>query len=123
MSRSKHGFIGGLIAAVAAGGFLAAAPAVTISSVVATGDFIQTNNCGKLDSGESCQVNVTFKPTDEGERRGTWIWYSIRPEAVERFSLLAGSIRPGGARPAADLGPASDASRGLPVLQADWRQW
>lgn len=50
---------------------LAAAPPVTISSVVATGDFIQTNDCGKLDSGESCRINVTFKPTDEGERRGT----------------------------------------------------
>jgi DNA-binding transcriptional ArsR family regulator len=59
----------------------------------------------------------------EGERRGTWIWYSIRPEAVERFGLLAGSIQPGSARPAANLGPASDAARALPVLEADWRQW
>jgi ArsR family transcriptional regulator len=29
-----------------------------------------------------------------GERRGTWIWYSLRPEAVERFRLLAGGIEP-----------------------------
>lgn len=29
-----------------------------------------------------------------GERRGTWIWYSIRAEAVERFRTLAGQITP-----------------------------
>ena len=39
-----------------------------------------------------------------GERRGTWIWYSIRPEAVARFRELAGEINAGAARPAAALG-------------------
>ena len=58
-----------------------------------------------------------------GERRGTWIWYSIRQEAVERFGLLAASIQPGSARPVADLAPVGDAARALPVLRADWRQW
>lgn len=29
------------------------------------------------------------------ERRGTWIWYSLRPQAVERFSQLAGQLLPG----------------------------
>src|SRR4051794_9929239 len=28
------------------------------------------------------------------ERRGTWIWYSLRAEAVERFGRLAGMISP-----------------------------
>jgi ArsR family transcriptional regulator len=28
----------------------------------------------------------------EGERRGTWIWYSLRPEAVTRFRELAGNM-------------------------------
>ena len=32
------------------------------------------------------------------ERRGTWIWYSIRPEAVERMRDLAGGFSPGPAR-------------------------
>ena len=61
----------------------------------------------------------------KGERRGTWIWYAIRPEAVQRFELLAGSIRAGGARRAADLGPpgSEEVAGPLPVLQADWRQW
>ena len=38
-----------------------------------------------------------------GERRGTWIWYSLRPEAVERFRRLAGEIEPVATRPAAAL--------------------
>lgn len=64
-----------------------------------------------------------------GERRGTWIWYSIRPEAVERFGSIAGGIRAGDARPAAMLGPATapgpvaDEPRALPMLETDWRQW
>ena|SRR3990170_122972 len=39
-----------------------------------------------------------------GERRGTWIWYSLRPEAVARFRRLAGEIEPLSARTAAALG-------------------
>jgi hypothetical protein len=37
------------------------------------------------------------------ERRGTWIYYSIRPEAVVRFRELAGALSAGPARPAAAL--------------------
>jgi len=43
------------------------------------------------------------------ERRGTWIWYSLRPEAVARFRQLAGGF---GTGPSARL-PA----RALPVVQ------
>lgn len=49
-----------------------------------------------------------------GERRGTWIWYSLRPEAVERFRRLAAGIEPGTSRPAAALGPPA---RQLPVIE------
>ena len=42
-----------------------------------------------------------------GERRGTWIWYTIRPEAAARFAELAGELRPGAARPAGALTSAS----------------
>ncbi len=38
-----------------------------------------------------------------GERRGTWIWYSLRPEAVGRFRRLAGEIEPTQSRPAGAL--------------------
>jgi ArsR family transcriptional regulator, arsenate/arsenite/antimonite-responsive transcriptional repressor len=44
-----------------------------------------------------------------GERRGTWVWYSLRPGAVDRFRELAGDI---GSR----LAP-MDAARSLPVIQ------
>jgi ArsR family transcriptional regulator len=42
------------------------------------------------------------------ERKGTWIYYSLRPEAVARLRELAGELVPGLARPAAALsgGPA-----------------
>ncbi len=34
----------------------------------------------------------------DSERRGTWIWYRLRPEAVGRFRELAGGFAPGPAR-------------------------
>jgi ArsR family transcriptional regulator len=40
------------------------------------------------------------------ERHGTFLWYSLCPEAVARFRELAGEIRPSAARPAAMLGGA-----------------
>ena len=43
------------------------------------------------------------------ERRGTWIWYSLRPEAVERFARLAGVIVP------AEMASTTGARR-LPVV-------
>jgi DNA-binding transcriptional ArsR family regulator len=45
------------------------------------------------------------------ERRGTWIWYSLRPEAVGRFRELAGGLGPG-----LELRPPS--SRRLAVIEA-----
>ncbi len=37
------------------------------------------------------------------DRRGTWIWYAIRSEAVERFRQLAGELAPGLPRTAGGL--------------------
>jgi len=49
--------------------------AVNISSITASGDFAQTNDCGTLpvtlSSGQSCTVNVTFTPTSSGSLTGT----------------------------------------------------
>jgi ArsR family transcriptional regulator len=50
------------------------------------------------------------------ERRGTWIWYSLRPEAVARFRVLTSSIGGGEPRPGRTL--RGDGPRRLPVLQA-----
>jgi ArsR family transcriptional regulator len=45
-----------------------------------------------------------------GERRGTWVWYSLRREAVTRFGELAGGF-------GSAIGSARPASRRLPVVQ------
>ena len=50
----------------------------------------------------------------DSERRGTWIWYRLRPEAVARFSELAGGFSPGPgacASPARNAGSASSSHR------------
>jgi ArsR family transcriptional regulator, arsenate/arsenite/antimonite-responsive transcriptional repressor len=46
------------------------------------------------------------------ERRGSWIYYRIRPEAHARFGTLVGELQPGNGR----LSPDSSARR-LPVIQ------
>jgi ArsR family transcriptional regulator len=50
-----------------------------------------------------------------GERRGTWIWYSLRPEAVARFRRLAAEVEPASGRPAGVL---ANAVRRLPVMDS-----
>jgi ArsR family transcriptional regulator len=52
-----------------------------------------------------------------GERRGTWIWYAIRPEAVARFRDLAGALNAGAARPAASLAVPAHTPATQPVNQ------
>jgi len=47
----------------------------------------------------------------DGERRGTWIFYSLRPDAVARFRELADDLRAGVTIP-------PPTSRRLPVLEA-----
>ncbi len=46
-----------------------------------------------------------------GERRGTWVWYSLRSEAVARFRELAGDLGPATGIPAVT-------SKRLTVIQA-----
>ena len=52
----------------------------------------------------------------DGERRGTWIWYSIRPDALERLARLAGELRAAGPVPAGLFG-----RRTAPVAVAEPR--
>jgi YD repeat-containing protein len=45
---------------------------LTISSIVTSGDYAQTNNCGaSLAAGSSCTISVRFTPTTTGTRTGT----------------------------------------------------
>jgi ArsR family transcriptional regulator, arsenate/arsenite/antimonite-responsive transcriptional repressor len=47
----------------------------------------------------------------DGERRGTWIWYSLRPEALKRFRSLAGAL-------GSPMSPRPLPTKRLPVIQA-----
>ncbi|MBI3402017.1 MAG: choice-of-anchor D domain-containing protein [Acidobacteria bacterium] len=48
------------------------ADALSITTISASGDFAQTNNCGtSLDPGASCTVSVTFAPVTVGARTGS----------------------------------------------------
>jgi N,N-dimethylformamidase beta subunit-like, C-terminal/PKD domain/HYDIN/CFA65/VesB-like, Ig-like domain/Cep192 domain 4 len=48
------------------------AAALTVTSIVPTGDYSQTNNCpASLGAGNSCIINVTFTPSTTGARAGT----------------------------------------------------
>jgi hypothetical protein len=62
---------------------------VTISNIVATAPFSQTNNCpSTLLVGGSCQINVRFSPTDKGTANGT---LSVTDDAVgspQKVTLL-----------------------------------
>jgi hypothetical protein len=45
---------------------------LNISSIVASGDFVQQNDCGSsVPAGESCTIKVAFKPSAKGVRTGT----------------------------------------------------
>lgn len=45
---------------------------IAISNIGTTGDFSETTDCGAtLDAGDSCNINVVFKPTASGPRNGT----------------------------------------------------
>jgi len=44
----------------------------SISSIAVTGDYTQTNNCpASLTASQTCTINIVFKPTTEGSRKGT----------------------------------------------------
>ena len=45
---------------------------LTISSIAASGDFVQRNDCGSsVPAGESCTIKVAFKPSAKGVQTGT----------------------------------------------------
>jgi len=46
------------------------------------------------------------------ERRGTWIWYRLRPEAISRFGGILGQA-------SAAAGSGRNAARALPMVRRD----
>jgi Abnormal spindle-like microcephaly-assoc'd, ASPM-SPD-2-Hydin len=61
--------------------------ALSISSISASGDFLQRNNCGSsLAAGESCTIRITFNPTDKGTRTGD---VTINDDAADNPQVIA----------------------------------
>jgi hypothetical protein len=76
---------------------------LAISSIAATGDFSQTNNCGtSLAPGGSCVINVTFSPTGIGTRTGSLLVTDNAPGNPQTASLTGT-----GRGPTASLSPNS----------------
>jgi len=64
---------------------------LTLSSIQATGDFAETNDCGTgLGKGEICAIAVTFQPTARGLRSGT-IRFADNAAASPQTVSLAGT--------------------------------
>ena len=62
--------------------------AVNVTSIAATGDYSQTNNCGTgVAAGASCSVSVTFTPTATGTRTGTLTLTDSDPSSPQMVSL------------------------------------
>ena len=66
--------------------------AASVSGVTVTGDFSQTNNCSSVAAGNSCTVNVTFKPTSSGTRTGTLTVTSNANNSPATVSLTGNGI-------------------------------
>jgi hypothetical protein len=66
---------------------------LNISSIVATGDFSQTNNCSAPIAPQgSCTLNVSFKPTAGGTRTGTLTLTDNAPDSPQVISLSGGGM-------------------------------
>jgi hypothetical protein len=76
---------------------------VAISSIVASGDFTQTNNCGtSLAISSSCTINVTFHPTAGGARTG-----SLTVNSNTRVPIPPATLSGTGTAPAPGFNPAT----------------
>jgi hypothetical protein len=61
---------------------------LTVTSIQATGDFAQTNNCSTVAAnGGTCTVQVTFAPTATGTRTGTIVFTDSAPNSPQTISL------------------------------------
>ncbi len=62
--------------------------ALSVSSIAASGDFAQTNNCGSsLAVNATCTINVTFTPTAGGSRTGTVTLTDNSPDSPQSVTL------------------------------------
>jgi hypothetical protein len=79
--------------------------ALTITSIAASGDFAEADNCGtSLAAGGNCTINVTFTPTGSGTRTGTLSVNDNASGSPQTVSLTGTGIGP---TTTASLSPAS----------------
>jgi hypothetical protein len=68
---------------------------LTINSIVASGDYTQTNNCGSsLAGGAVCTIQVTFAPTAAGTRLGYITFSDNDPSTVQTVKLTGTATQP-----------------------------
>src|SRR5579864_199649 len=80
--------------------------ALSISSIVPSGDFGQTNTCGSLVAiGGNCTISVTFTPTATGTRTGTITFTDNAANSPQTVSLTGTGTAASG--PVASLSPSS----------------
>lgn len=61
---------------------------LTVTGIVVTGDFAETNNCGSsLAGGNSCTINLTFTPTSEGNQTGSLLVTDNASNSPQQVSL------------------------------------
>lgn len=85
-----------------------AAP-LAIASIVASGDFAETNDCGSsLGLGKACTANVTFAPTADGARSGL-LSFTDNASVVPQTLVLSGTGT--GAGFVVSVAPGSSASQ------------
>src|SRR5262249_17466070 len=61
---------------------------LNISSIVASADFREENDCGSnLPPQEHCTIKVTFTPSERGERTGTVLITDNAPDSPQRVGL------------------------------------
>jgi len=76
---------------------------VTISSIQASGDYSQTNNCGSTVAALSyCSITVTFTPSATGARSG-----SLTVNSNTRIAIPPATLSGTGTDPAASFSPSS----------------
>ena len=68
--------------------------ALAISELAITGDYGQTNNCGTVNAGANCTINITFAPTAPGSRSGTLTITDNAPGSPHSVALTGTGVGP-----------------------------
>ena len=67
---------------------------LTITSIVASANFAETNNCTTLAAGANCAINVTLGPSTTGSLKGTVTFTDNAAGSPQTVSLSGTAVRP-----------------------------